>query len=160
MDKENTLYLEVKDGGRIVIELRPDLAPNHVARIKELVRDGFYDGLSFHRVIEGFMVQGGCPSGDGTGGTGQKLKAEFSKEKHERGVCSMARAQNPNSADCQFFIMLDKSPHLDGQYTVWGKVVEGMDHVDAIKKGDKFRNGTVDEPDTIVSLRVAADVED
>ncbi len=158
MDSENTLYLDLKDG-RVVIELRPDLAPNHVARIKELARQKYYDGLKFHRVIDGFMAQTGCPKGTGTGGSGTNLKAEFSKEKHVRGTCSMARAASPDSADSQFFIMFDESPHLDGKYSVWGKVVEGMEHVDAIKRGAP-RTGTVDSPDSIVRLRVAADCED
>ena len=156
-DLENTLYLDVP-AGRVVIELRPDLAPNHVAQIKRLVREGFYDGIAFHRVIDGFMVQTGCPRGDGTGGSGTKLKAEFSREKHVRGVCSMARAADPNSADSQFFIMLDNTPSLDGQYSIWGKVVSGMEYVDAIKKGSPSRNGSVTDPDKIVSFKVAADV--
>ncbi|MGE5546450.1 MAG: peptidylprolyl isomerase [Solirubrobacterales bacterium] len=159
MDRENTLYMELKDG-RVVIELRPDLAPNHVARIKELARQGYYDGTVFHRVIDGFMAQGGDPTGTGTGGSGQKLKAEFSREKHVRGICSMARAASPDSADSQFFLMLDDAPHLDGKYSVWGRVVSGMEHVDAIKKGAAWRNGAVEEPDAIVTLRVAADVEE
>ncbi|MFC3678184.1 peptidylprolyl isomerase [Ferrovibrio xuzhouensis] len=157
-DLENTLYLELKDG-RVTIALRPDLAPNHVARIKELVRDGFYDGLKFHRVIEGFMAQTGDPRGDGTGGSGQKLDAEFNDEPHVRGTCSMARAQNPNSADSQFFICFDDARFLDGQYTVWGAVTEGMEHVDAIKRGSQSQNGTVKDPDKIVSIRVAADAD-
>jgi peptidylprolyl isomerase len=157
-DPENTLYLELKDG-RVVIELRPDLAPNHVARIKELVRDGFYDGIVFHRVIEGFMAQTGDPLGNGTGGSGQKLEAEFNDEPHVRGTCSMARAQNPDSADSQFFICFADARFLDGQYTVWGKVTEGMEHVDAIKRGSQAQNGAVKSPDKIVSLRVAADVD-
>jgi len=157
-DLENTLYLEVP-AGRVVIELRPDLAPNHVAQIKRLVREGFYDGIPFHRVIDGFMVQTGCPRGDGTGGSGTKLKAEFSKEKHLRGVCSMARSSDPNSADSQFFIMLDASSHLDNQYTIWGKTVSGMEFIDAIKKGSSARNGSVTDPDKIVSFKVAADVD-
>lgn len=159
VDRENTLYLTLKDG-RVVIELRPDLAPNHVARIKELARQGFYDGLKFHRVISGFMAQTGCPEGTGTGGSGNKLRAEFSREKHIRGTCSMARAASPDSADSQFFIVFDDAPHLDAKYTVWGQVISGMEHVDAIKKGSAARNGSVDEPDTIISLKVAADVED
>ncbi|MBR9970432.1 peptidylprolyl isomerase [Magnetospirillum sulfuroxidans] len=159
MDRENTLFLDLKDG-RVVIELRPDLAPNHVARIKELVREGYYDGLKFHRVIPGFMAQTGCPQGTGMGGSGQKLDAEFSKEKHVRGTCSMARAANPNSADSQFFIMFDKAPHLDNQYSIWGQVTDGMDLVDGIKKGAASRNGSVEDPDCIVTLRVAADVEE
>ena len=121
MSDGNTLLLEV-EAGTITINLRPDLAPGHVDRIKELAGEGFYDGLSFHRVIEGFMAQGGCPLGNGTGGTGQKLRAEFSSEPHVRGTCSMARAQDPNSGDCQFFICFEAAPHLDGQYTVWGEV--------------------------------------
>jgi cyclophilin family peptidyl-prolyl cis-trans isomerase len=157
-DLENTLYLEVP-AGRVVIEMRPDLAPKHCAQIKELVRKGFYDGIPFHRVIEGFMVQTGCPRGDGTGGSGKHLQAEFSKEKHLRGVCSMARAQDPNSASSQFFIMLDNTPSLDGQYSIWGKVTSGMEYVDAIKKGSPSRNGSVTDPDKIVSFKVAADVE-
>jgi len=157
LDRENTLFLDLKDG-RVVIELRPDLAPNHVARIKELARQGYYDGLKFHRVISGFMAQTGCPQGTGTGGSGQKLKAEFSREKHVRGTCSMARAASPDSADSQFFIMFDRSPHLDGQYSIWGQVVEGMDFVDNIKKGSSARNGSVEDPDCIVRLQVAADV--
>lgn len=159
MDQENTLYLQTKDG-RIVIQMRPDLAPNHVARIKELVRKGFYDGIKFHRVISGFMAQTGCPEGTGMGGSGQKLKAEFSREKHVRGTCSMARAASPDSADSQFFIMFDTSPHLDGKYSIWGQVTEGMEHVDAIKKGSAAANGAVSDPDVIVSMRVAADVEE
>lgn len=159
MDRENTLYMDLKDG-RVVIELRPDLAPNHVARIKELTREGYYDGTVFHRVIDGFMAQGGDPTGTGTGGSGKKLKAEFSAEKHVRGTCSMARAASPDSADSQFFLMFDNSPHLDGKYSVWGQVVEGMEHVDAIKKGSSMNNGAVKDPDKIISLRVAADVEE
>ncbi|WP_300298204.1 peptidylprolyl isomerase [Ferrovibrio sp.] len=156
-DIENTLYLELKDG-RVTIMLRPDLAPNHVTRIKELARQHFYDGLKFHRVIEGFMAQTGDPRGDGTGGSGQKLDAEFNDAPHKRGTCSMARAQNPNSADSQFFICFADARFLDRQYTVWGEVTEGMEHVDAIKRGDQARNGSVSDPDKIVSLRVAADV--
>jgi peptidylprolyl isomerase len=157
-DPENTLYLELKTG-RVVIEMRPDLAPKHVARIKELVRQGFYDGLKFHRVIDGFMAQTGDPLGNGTGGSGHKLTAEFSRQKHLRGTVSMARAASPDSADSQFFIMLAAAPHLDGQYTVWGQVIDGMEHVDEIKKGSKARNGAVDDPDSIISLKVAADVD-
>jgi len=158
LDPENMLYLDLKDG-RVVIELRPDLAPHHVARIKELVRQKFYDGIAFHRVIEGFMAQTGDPRGDGTGGSGQKLKAEFSSEPHMRGTLSMARAQSPDSADSQFFICFAPAPFLDGQYTVWGKVISGMDFVDKIKKGSSSRNGSVTDPDRIVTLRVAADVQ-
>ena len=158
-EPENILYLELKDG-RVVIELLPELAPNHVARIKELAREGFYDGLKFHRVIDGFMAQTGDPKGNGTGGSGQNINAEFSAEKHVRGAVSMARAQSPNSADSQFFIVLKDSFFLDGQYTVWGRVTEGMEHVDEIKKGSSTNNGSVYEPDSIVSMKVAADVEE
>ncbi len=157
-DPENTLYMDLKDG-RVVIALRPDLAPNHVARIKELARAGFYDGTPFHRVIDGFMAQGGDPTGTGMGGSGKNLKSEFSKEKHVRGTASMARAQNPHSADSQFFICFDDASFLDGQYTVWGKVVTGMEHVDSIKKGASNNNGSVKDPDKIVTMRVAADVD-
>ncbi|MFN3400168.1 MAG: peptidylprolyl isomerase [Ferrovibrio sp.] len=157
-DLENTLYLELKDG-RVTIALRPDLAPNHVARIKELARQNFYDGLKFHRVIEGFMAQTGDPRGDGTGGSGENLKAEFNDEPHVRGTCSMARASSPNSADSQFFICFADARFLDKQYTVWGQVTEGMEHVDKIKRGSQARNGSVTDPDKIVSMRVAADVE-
>ena len=158
-EAENMLYMDLKDG-RVVIEMRPDLAPKHVARIKELVREGFYDGLKFHRVIEGFMAQTGDPKGDGTGGSGLNLPAEFSNEPFERGTVGMARGQHPNSADSQFFIVFEESPWLNGQYTVWGKVVEGMEFVDKIKKGEKARNGVVSgEPDVIVRLRVAADAD-
>ena len=158
-DLENTLYLDVP-AGRVVIELRPDLAPNHVARIKELARKGFYDGIVFHRVIPDFMAQTGDPKGDGTGGSGQRLKAEFNSGKHLRGTASMARAQSPDSADSQFFICFDAAPFLDGKYTVWGQVTSGMDHIDAIKKGDESQNGTVIDPDKIIRLQVAADAKD
>lgn len=157
-DLENTLYLDLKDG-RVVIELRPDLAPAHVARIKELARKKFYDGIVFHRVIEGFMVQTGDPTGTGMGGSGKNLKAEFSSEPHLRGVLSMARAASPDSADSQFFIVLKDSRFLDGQYTVFGKVADGMQYVDNIKKGDPQNNGSVTNPDKIVTLRVASDVK-
>jgi peptidylprolyl isomerase len=155
-DVENALVLKLKDG-EVVIEMFPDVAPNHVARIKELVRDGFYNGLKFHRVIDGFMAQTGCPLGNGTGGSGKKLKAEFNRIPHTRGVVSMARAMDPDSADSQFFICFDNAPHLDGQYTVWGKVVSGMEFVDNIKKGGGY-NGMVYQPDEIISLEVIADV--
>ena len=148
---EDLLYLDLEHG-RVTIQLRADLAPRHVARIKELVSEGFYDGLTFHRVIDGFMAQGGDPKGNGTGGSGQKLPAEFSAEKHVRGIVSMARSANPDSADSQFFIVLDTAPHLDGQYTVWGQVIEGMDFVDRIKKGDSWANGRVADPDKIVKM--------
>ncbi len=157
LEPENTLYLDLKDG-RVVIELRPDLAPNHVARIKELVRQGFYDGLPFHRVIAGFMAQTGDPRGDGTGGSGKKLRAEFSSEPHVRGTVSMARAQDPNSADSQFFICFESASYLDGQYTVWGKVASGMEFVDKIKKG-AGGSGAVSNPDRIIKIQVAADVK-
>ena len=151
LDPENTLVLETTKG-KATIALRPDLAPNHVARIKELAREGFYNGTPFHRVIDNFMAQGGDPTGTGTGGSGKKLKAEFSAEKHLRGICSMARSQSPDSADSQFFICLADSPWLDKQYTVWGKVVDGMDMVDKIKKGEPVK-----DPDKIVSMKVLAD---
>ncbi len=157
-DPEYTLLMELKDG-IVVIEMRPDLAPKHVARIKELVREGFYDGLTFHRVIGGFMAQGGDPKGNGTGGSGQNIPAEFSDEPHVRGTLSMARAQNPNSADSQFFIVFARSRFLDGQYSVWGMVVKGMEFVGKIKRGDKANNGAVDDPDKIISMRVAADAK-
>jgi len=155
---EDTLYLDLKDG-RVTIKMRPDLAPNHVARIKELVREGFYDGVVFHRVIDGFMAQTGDPTGTGTGGSGQNLDAEFSLEPHKRGTLSMARAQSPNSADSQFFIVFDDAGFLDNQYTVWGEVIDGMEHVDKIKKGDQAQNGAVDDPDKIIKMQVAADAE-
>ncbi|XYK81064.1 MAG: peptidylprolyl isomerase [Labrenzia sp.] len=151
-DPENTLYLDLKDG-RVVIELRPDLAPNHVARIKELTRDGFYDGVVFHRVIDGFMAQTGDPTGTGRGGSDKPdVNAEFSSEPFQRGTLGMARAQNPNSANSQFFIMFNDGDWLNGQYTVFGKVVEGMDLVDNITKGEPPAN-----PDKIIKMQVAAD---
>ncbi|WP_272700367.1 peptidylprolyl isomerase [Desulfovibrio sp. Fe33] len=156
-DLENTLYLDL-DSGRVVIEMRPDLAPAHVARIKELARMKFYDGIVFHRVIDGFMAQTGDPTGTGMGGSGKNLTAEFSKAPFERGTVGMARAASPNSADSQFFICFAPAPFLDGQYTVWGQVVSGMEFVDKIKKG-AGRNGMVSGPDKIVSLRVAADAQ-
>ena len=157
-DLENTLYMDVP-AGRVVIEMRPDLAPGTVAQIKALVRQGFYDGLTFHRVIDGFMAQTGDPKGNGTGGSGHPLKAEFSDEKHVRGTVSMARASDPNSADSQFFIMFAPAPSLDGKYTIWGTVVSGMDNIDKIKKGDPARNGAVTDPDKIIKMQVAADAE-
>src|SRR3954469_6151852 len=151
-DPENTLILETTKG-RVVIELRPDLAPGHVERIKTLAREGFYDGVVFHRVIEGFMAQGGDPTGTGTGGSKYPdLKAEFSAEPHVRGICSMARTNAPNSANSQFFIVFDDAGFLDRQYTVWGKVIEGMENVDKFKRGEPVR-----DPDRIVSMKVAAD---
>ncbi len=153
-DKENNkLLLELKDGV-VEIEMRPDLAPKHVARIKELVKQGFYDGLKFHRVIDGFMAQTGDPDGDGCGGSGMLLRAEFSDEPHVRGTCSMARAMDIHSADSQFFICYDACPWLDKQYTVWGKVVKGMEFVDKIKKGTGG-NGMVKDPDRIISMKLA-----
>ncbi len=151
-DAENTLLLTTETGV-VTIQLRPDLAPGHVARIKELAREGFYDGVVFHRVIPGFMAQGGDPTGTGMGGSKKPdLKAEFSREPHIRGVCSMARSSNPNSANSQFFICFDDATFLDGQYTVWGVVTDGMDHVDALPKGEPPR-----QPGKIVSMKVAAD---
>jgi peptidylprolyl isomerase len=157
-DAENTLYMDVPFG-RVVIAMRPDLAPGHVAQIKALARRGFYDGVPFHRVIEGFMAQTGDPTGTGTGGSGHKLKAEFSKEKHVRGTLSMARTADPDSADSQFFIMFAPSPSLDNQYTIWGEVVSGMEFIDKIKKGDPARNGSVVNPDKIIKVQVAADAD-
>src|SRR5512140_2901545 len=148
---EDTLTLETTKGN-VTIEMRPDLAPGHVARIKELVKDGFYDGIVFHRVIDGFMAQTGCPQGTGTGGSGKKLKAEFSKEPHVRGTASMARAASPDSGDSQFFICFDDAPFLNKQYTVWGKVTAGMENVDKIKRGEPVQN-----PDKIVKAHMAAD---
>lgn len=152
-DAENTLLMETTKGP-VTIELRPDLAPKHVARIKELVREGFYDGIVFHRVIDGFMAQTGDPTGTGMGGSGKKLDAEFSREKHVRGTCSMARSANPNSGDSQFFICFAESSWLDGQYTVWGKVASGMENIDKIKRGEP-----VADPDKIVSMKVQADAK-
>ena len=150
-DQDNTLILETTKG-KVSILMRPDLAPGHVARIKELVRDGFYNGVAFHRVIDGFMAQTGCPHGTGTGGSGKKLKAEFNNEPHVRGTASMARAGNPDSGDSQFFICFDEARFLDKQYTVWGRVTEGMDNVDKIKRGEPVQN-----PDKIVKATIAAD---
>tara|TARA_Y100001970_G_scaffold294370_1_gene451913 strand:- start:15465 stop:16031 length:567 start_codon:yes stop_codon:yes gene_type:complete len=152
---ENTLVMELKNGS-VTIEMLPEIAPNHVMRIKELVKDKFYDGLLFHRVIDGFMAQTGDPRGDGTGGSGVKLEAEFSQESHVRGVVSMARAQDPNSGDSQFFIVFQDSNWLDGQYTVWGRVTDGMEFVDQIKRGDG-QNGMVNDPDSIISLKLLSE---
>jgi peptidylprolyl isomerase len=153
-DPENTLIMTL-ESGTVTIRLRPDLAPNHVARIKELAREGFYDQTVFHRVIDGFMAQGGDPTGTGTGASDKpNLKAEFSDAHHDRGVCSMARASNPNSANSQFFICFEDAGFLDRQYTVWGEVVDGMEHVDALPKGEPPR-----QPGRLVSLQVAADAE-
>jgi peptidylprolyl isomerase len=151
-DLENTLILETTKG-KVVIEMRPDLAPGHVAHIKKLAREKFYDGIVFHRVLEGFMAQTGCPQGTGTGGSSYpNLKAEFNAEPHVRGVCSMARSSMPDSANSQFFICFDNASFLDGQYTAWGKVTEGMENIDQIKRGEP-----VSDPDKIVSMEVAAD---
>lgn len=155
-DAENALLLKLKSGD-VVIEMFADEAPNHVARIKELVRAGFYNGLKFHRVIDGFMAQTGCPFGTGTGGSGKKLKAEFNRRPHLRGTVSMARAMDPDSADSQFFICFAEAPWLNGQYTVWGKVVTGMEYVDMIKRGTGG-NGMVSQPDEIISMAVIADL--
>ena len=157
-DLENTIYLDVP-AGRVVIEMRPDLAPKTCSQIKALARRGFYNGLAFHRVIAGFMAQTGDPNGDGTGGSGHPLPAEFSGEPFVRGVVAMARTSDPNSADSQFFIMFGPAPSLDGKYTIWGKVVSGMEYVDQIKKGDAAQNGAVANPDKIVRMQVAADAE-
>ena len=151
-DPENTIVMETTKG-HVVIELRPDLAPKHVERIKLLAREKFYDGIVFHRVIDGFMAQTGCPKGTGTGGSKyDNLPAEFSSESHQRGVCSMARASSPDSANSQFFIVFDDAGFLDNKYTVWGKVIDGMDNVDKIKRGEPVQN-----PDKMISVKVAAD---
>jgi peptidylprolyl isomerase len=155
---DNTLIMELKNNCRVTIEMLPQVAPQHVARIKELAQKGFYDGLVFHRVIEGFMAQTGDPLGNGTGGSGKKLPAEFSKEPFVRGTVGMARSMDPNSGDSQFFIMFAPAPHLDGQYTVWGRVTDGMNCIDQIKMGDPRRNGEVaPPPDKIVRMRLASD---
>lgn len=159
MDLENTLYMDLKNG-RVVIQMRPDLAPQHVARIKQLTREGFYDGTVFHRVIRGFMAQGGDPTGTGMGGSKYPdLPAEFSNEKHVTGTLSMARSSSPHSANSQFFIVFKKAAHLDGQYTIWGQVVDGMEYVNRIKKGSSFKNGQVTNPDKIIKMQVAADAK-
>jgi len=151
-DPENTILLETSKG-EVTITLRPDLAPNHVTRIKELAREGFYDGIVFHRVIDGFMAQVGCPHGTGTGGSDKPdLAQEFNDEKHVRGTCSMARSANPDSANSQFFICFGDAPFLNGQYTVWGEVTSGMEVIDQLERGEPVAN-----PDNIVSMRVAAD---
>ena len=152
-DPENTLIFTL-ESGPVTIRLRPDLAPGHVERIKELAREGFYDGVVFHRVIPGFMAQGGDPTGTGSGGSRKpNLRAEFSSEPHARGVCSMARTNDPNSANSQFFICFDTAPHLDRNYTVWGEVIDGMEHIDALPRGEPPR-----EPGKILTARVGADV--
>ncbi|MEC9345842.1 MAG: peptidylprolyl isomerase [Pseudomonadota bacterium] len=153
-DLENTLYIDL-EFGRVVIELMPQVAPNHVARIKELAREGYYDGIVFHRVVPDFVAQTGDPTGTGRGGSGKNIKAEFSNVPFERGTVGMARAANPNSADSQFFICFRAAPFLNGQYTVFGKVVEGMDHVDSIAPGEPPRY-----PDKMLKVQVAADVKE
>jgi peptidylprolyl isomerase len=159
-DPENTLVMELEHG-TVVIEMLPEVAPKHVARIRELTREGFYDGIVFHRVIDGFMAQTGDPTGTGRGGSGQNIDAEFSAEPYLRGTAGMARSQSPNSADSQFFITFAPARFLDNEYTVWGRVIEGMDAVDQIKKapaGDQ--SGTVVDPDKIVRMRVKADIKE
>jgi peptidylprolyl isomerase len=152
-DRENLLYIDV-EYGRVVIQLRPDIAPRHVERVKQLARAKFYDGIVFHRVIDGFMAQTGDPTGTGTGGSGRgNVPAEFSRVPFERGIVGAARSQNPNSADSQFFIMFRRNAGLDGQYTVWGQVISGMEFVDRIRRGEPPRN-----PDRMIRVQVAADV--
>ena len=159
-DPENTLYLDLKDG-RVVIQMRPDLAPNHVARVKELARQGFYDGLAFHRVIDDFMAQTGDPTGTGSGGSDlDDLEAEFSAEPYVRGALGMARTSDPDSANSQFFIMYDEASNLNGKYTLWAYVVSGMEFVDTIKKAPGYNpSGMVKDPDRIVKMQVAADAK-
>ena len=154
---ENILLMELKSG-TVTIEMKPEVAPMHVARITELVREGFYDGLTFHRVIAGFMAQTGDPLGNGTGGSGQNIDAEFNNERHLRGTLSMARASDPNSADSQFFICFEDAPHLNGQYTVWGQVIDGMEYIDTIKKGEGANGSILGEPDKIISIKIKADL--
>jgi len=158
MSLDDTLYLDL-EAGRVTIELYADVAPKHVARIKELAGSGFYDGLTFHRVIEGFMAQGGDPDGTGMGGSGQNIDAEFSDKPHERGTCSMARSQDPNSGDSQFFICFGDSSFLDGQYSVWGQVTDGMDHVDTLKRGEGMDFCMNGNPGKIIKMQIAADAE-
>jgi peptidylprolyl isomerase len=159
LDPENTIYMDLK-GGRVVIKLRPDLAPGHVERIKTLTREGFYNGLVFHRVLDGFMAQGGDPTGTGSGGSKlPDLKAEFSNTAHFlRGTVGAARTQSPNTANSQFFICFAPAPFLDGQYTIWGQVVSGMEFVDELKKGAPG-SGTVTNPDKIIKMQVMADAK-
>ncbi len=156
-DLSNIIYLELKDG-TVTIEMKPDMAPEHIKRIKELVSQKFYDGLKFHRVIDGFMAQTGDPRGDGTGGSGQNIPAEFNSLPHVRGTVSMARAQDPDSADSQFFICFQESSFLDGKYTAWGQVTKGMEFVDKIKRGEG-PNGMVQDPDKIISMRLAEEAK-
>lgn len=159
LDPENTLYMDLKYG-RVVIQMYPDIAPKTVERIKTLTREGFYNGTPFHRVIEGFMAQGGDPTGTGTGGSNlPNLPAEFTNKLHfVRGTCGMARTADPNSGNSQFFIMFAPAPHLDGQYTIWGQVVKGMEYVDQIKRGSG-PSGMVQDPDRIIRMQVMADVK-
>ncbi len=159
LDPENTLYMDLK-GGRVVIQLLPDLAPKHVARVKELARKGFYDNTPFHRVIEGFMAQGGDPTGTGSGGSDlPNLPSEFTiKKRFLRGTVGAARTSDPNSANSQFYIMFAPAPNLDGQYTIWGQVVSGMEYVDAIKRG-AGGSGSVTNPDRIIKVQVASDAK-
>jgi cyclophilin family peptidyl-prolyl cis-trans isomerase len=159
LDPQNTLYLDLKDG-RVTIKLRPDLAPKHVAQIKALTKRGFYDGIVFHRVIDGFMAQTGDPTGTGMGGSDlPNIAAEFTREPYKRGSVGMARSQNPNSANSQFYICYDGCGGLTGQYTLWGEVVAGMEHVDKIKKGSSANNGQVTGPDRIVKMQLMADAK-
>ena len=150
-DLTNIIYLELKDG-QVVIEMKPDYAPEHVKRIKELISEKFYDGLKFHRVIDGFMAQTGDPRGDGTGGSGQNIPAEFNSLPHIRGTVSMARAQDPDSADSQFFICFEDAPWLDNQYTIWGSVIEGMEYIDNIKKGSTDNGEVLSDHDIIIKM--------
>ncbi|MEE8370519.1 MAG: peptidylprolyl isomerase [Sphingomonadales bacterium] len=160
-DLENHLALELSTGGPVIIRLMPDKAPNHVKRFKELARKGFYDGIVFHRVIEGFMAQTGDPTGTGSGGSGVNIEAEFNDVPHARGIVSTARSGHPDSADSQFFIMLAEAPHLDNQYTVWGTVISGMEYIDAIERGSQENGGVVpiELRDKMESVRVAADID-
>ena len=158
LDPQNTIFLDTKHG-RVIIRLRPDLAPKHVAQIKKLAREGKYDGVLFHRVIDGFMAQTGDPDGTGMGGMGEKLPSEFSKEPHKRGAVSMARTNDPNSARSQFFIVLKDSNFLDNQYTVWGKVTSGMEFVDKIKRGAAGSGAVAAPPDKMIKVQVAADAK-
>ena len=156
---ENTLVIETKTG-KVKIKLRPDIAPNHVARVKKLAREGFYDGVVFHRVIPDFMAQTGDPTGTGTGGSKYSdLKAEFTNTPFVRGTVGAARSGSPDSANSQFFVTFTRAPHLNGQYTVWGQVVEGMQHIDAVKKGSRANNGQVSNPDKMLKVYVLADAK-
>lgn len=160
LDKENILYIDLK-AGRVAIQLRPDLAPKHVERVKKLTREGFYDGLVFHRVLEGFMAQTGDPEGTGSGGSKYPdLKSEFSATPFVEGTVGAARTRDPNSANSQFFICLAEAAHLNGGYTVWGNVIRGMERVHLIKLGDRRRNGLVTDPDKMLKVQVASDAKD